>query len=150
MTKAELREIADKELHTYAHHLDSIEEKEGTLYQKYISNRPMDRQKLRAIIPEGLRDQVFYFSHIHPAAGHFGHRGTSTRAAQRFWWPGMGAELRRRVDRCQDCLAKVQKVNAKDSKHQPVQKLYIDLVGPLPVTPTGAYRYVLTLQDGFT
>ena len=93
MTKAELREIADKELRTYAHHLDSIEEKEGTLYQKYISNRPMDRQKLRAIIPEELRDQVFYFSHIHPAAGHFGHRGTSTRAAQRFLvaWHGSRA-----------------------------------------------------------
>ena len=113
MTKAELKEIPDKELRTYAHNLGSLVEKEGTLYQKYTPNRPMNRQKLRAVVPEELRDQVFYFSHVHPAAGHFGQKGTSTRAAERFWWPGMGAELRRRVDKCQDCLAKLRKDSCK-------------------------------------
>ena len=69
----------------------------------------------------------------------------------------MGAELRRRVDKCQGCVAKIRSVNAKDAKHDPVQnsnrpgeKLYIDLVGPLPVTPTRTYKYVMTIQDSFT
>ena len=157
MTKAELKEIQDKELRTYAHNLGSLVVEGETLYQKYTPNRPMDKQRLRAVVPEELRDQVFYFCHVHPASGHFGQTGTSTRAAMRFWWPGMGAELRRRVDKCQECLAKTRKVNAKDAKHEPVQnsnrpgeKLYIDLVGPLPVTPTGTYKYVMTMQDSFT
>ena len=69
----------------------------------------------------------------------------------------MGAELRRRVDKCQEFLAKFQKFNAKDSEHKPVQnsnrpgkKLFINLVGPLPLTQTGAYKYVMTMQDSFT
>ena len=157
ITKVDLKKIPDKELRTYAHNIESLVEEDGTLYQKYTPNRPMDKQRLRVVVPEELREQVFYYSHVHPAAGHFGHKGTSTRAAQRFWWPGMGAELRRRVDKCQDCLAKFQKINAKDAEHKPVQisnrpgeKLYVDLVGPLPIATTGPYKYVMTMQDSFT
>ena len=156
-TKRELKGIEDKELRTYGHQLESIEEIDGILYQKYMPNVPMARQRMRAIIPEELREQAFFYCHIHPASGHFGQIGTSQKAAQKFWWPGMGGDINRLVRNCQQCPAKLRKTDAKDCTHQPVQnstrpgqKLNIDLVGPLPVTGAGRYKYIMTLQDSFT
>jgi hypothetical protein len=82
LTKEDIKRCESKEMRTYAVNLASLEEVDGILYQKFTSNLPMEKQKLRAIIPEKLRDQVFYHAHLHPSSGHFGELGTSTRAAQ--------------------------------------------------------------------
>ena len=109
----------------------------------------MVRQRMRAIIPEELREQAFFFSHSHPASRNFVKIGTSNQVTQRFLWLGMNGDITRWVNKCQECLAKMRKTNAKDCKHQPVgkstrprQKLDIDLVGPLPVAGTGKYKYI--------
>ena len=142
-TKKELKEIEDKELRTYGQQLESIEKVDEILYQKYMPNVPMARQRFRAIVPEELREQAFFYCHSHPASGHFGQIGTSQRAAQKFWWPGMGGDINRLVRECQQCLAKMRKTDAKDCTHQPVQnstqpgqKLNIDLLGPIPLAGT--------------
>ena len=154
LTKEDLKKLEDKELRVYGEQLESIEEMDGILYHKYIPNIPMARQRMRAIIPEELREQAFHYIHTHPASGHFGKIGTSTRAAQKFWWPGMGADVNRLVSKCEQCLAKLRKTDAKDCTHQPVQnsvrpgqKLNIDLVGPLPIAGAGRSKYIMTLQD---
>ena len=157
LSKDDFKKLESKEARVYASHLSSLEEIDGILYQKYTPNIPMAKQIRRPIIPEELREQAFYYSHAHPASGHFGKIGTSTRAAQKFWWPGMGSDINRLVSRCEQCLAKLRKTNAKDCTHQPVQssmrpgqKLNIDLVGPLPIAGAGRYKYIMTLQDSFT
>ena len=144
-------------MRVYGEQLESIEEMDGILHQKYIPNIPMARQRMCDIIPEELREQAFHYIHSHPASGHFGKIGTSTRAAQKFWWPGMGADVNRLVSKCEQCLAKLRKTDAKDCTHQPVQnsvrpgqKLNIDLVGPLPIAGAGRFKYIMTLQDSFT
>ena len=43
MPKADLKEFADKELQTYTHHLDSLEERGVIIYKRYISNQELER-----------------------------------------------------------------------------------------------------------
>ena len=67
----------------------------------------------------------------------------------------MSQDLKRKVASCGDCLAKKAKVKVRDGPHNPQrtgypgQRVYVDLVGPLPVTHN-MERYVLTVEDGFT
>ena len=68
----------------------------------------MARQRMRAIILEELREHAFFFSHSYPS-GHFGKIGTSHQAAQRFWKPEMNGDINRWVNKCQECLAKIEK-----------------------------------------
>ena len=69
----------------------------------------------------------------------------------------MGTYIRQKVDPCEGCKAKIQITNARNRPHVPVsdctrpsEKLFVDLVGPLPVTSSGHYKYLMTAQDGFT
>ena len=78
-TKTELTKFEDRELKRYAEQLESIEEINGILYQKYIPNVPMAKQRMRSIIPEELREQAFFFSHSHPASGILEKLGHHTR-----------------------------------------------------------------------
>ena len=116
--------------------MESIEEMKGILEQKYIPNIPMARQRMCAIIPEELREQAFHYIHSHPASGHFGIIGTSTRAAKKFWWPSIGADVNRLVSKCEQCLAKLRKTDVKNCTHQPVQSVRPGLFiwwGPYPL-----------------
>ena len=44
-----------------------------------------------------MQNEVFYWSHEHPSAGHFGCNATNLRACQKFYWPGMNEFLKRKV-----------------------------------------------------
>ena len=69
----------------------------------------------------------------------------------------MGADVNRIVRKCEQCLAKLRKADAKDCTHQPVQnsvrpgqKINIYLDRPLPIAGAGRFKYIMTLQDSFT
>ena len=147
-----------EDYHTYHQHLGSLYIDEGgVLMMKHRGGKPVDEQPDRIAIPnrEDLHHQVFYWSHSHPSAGHFGSHATTMRASLKFYWPGMISYLRRRVKTCDACLAKQQKVDNHQTEHQPKRHgypgeiLYVDLVGPLPESRKGD-KYVLTMQDGFS
>ena len=42
LTKEDLKKLEDKELRVYGEQLETIEEIDGILYQKYIPNIPID------------------------------------------------------------------------------------------------------------
>jgi dUTPase len=129
----------------------------GVLLHRYLGGQPLADQQDRICVPdsEDLREEVYRWSHCHPSAGHFGGRASALRASKKFFWPGLVAWIKRRVQECEACLAKIQTVNLKDTVHQPRRQsapsevLYVDLVGPLPVTAQGV-KYALTMQDGFS
>ena len=66
----------------------------------------------------------------------------------------MNSDLRRKAEECSDCLAKRAKCKIRDSTHEPQksgypgEKIYIDLVRPLPET-RNIQRYTLKIEDGF-
>ena len=114
-----------------------------------------DKKTYRLVMPKSVKDAVFYWSHQSETAGHFGQTATVQRANNKFFYPGMSTDLKQRVSSCGDCLAKRKKVNLKDGVHHPQQsgypgqRIYVDLVGPLPETKN-VERFVLTVEDGFT
>ena len=68
-------------------------------------------------------------------------------------WPPLGDY--QEVANCDVCLAKEKELNTHDGQHRaaaghgyPGQTLFVDLVGPMNVTPDGS-RYALTMQDAF-
>ena len=96
-----------------------------------------EEQQDRIVIPdqENIRQKVFYWSHAHISVGHFGRNATMLRASLKFFWPGMCAYLKHRIEQCNRCLAKIQTVNLKQTEHRPHKHgypgevLYVDLVG---------------------
>ena len=154
-SKEEIRGLPH-DAHVYHQHLAVLDVDEGDLL--VMKKTPgFNKEVQRILIPNQakIRDEVYKFSHVHPSAGHFGTQATSARAALKFYWPGMNAELKRKVRNCDTCLAKIQQVNLKGGEHKPRKHgfpgevLYIDLVGPMPETDKGD-RYIATMQDGFS
>ena len=153
-TRQELRGQGE-ELHAYAQQAGAIYEEDGTLYLKYTPNRTMGQQRRRLLVPEALRERVFFWTHKHPSCGHFGKEATVLRATPRFYWPGMKRDLQRQVGQCPECLTKIRQCNQRDAQHKPQrsgfpgERLSVDLVGPLPETING-YKYIMTVEDLFT
>ena len=154
-TKEETRGLPH-DAHVYRQHLEVLDVDEGDLLVMKCTVG-LQQGAHRILVPNQakIREEVYKFSHVHPSAGHFGVQATSARAALKFYWPGMNAELKRRVKNCDTCLAKIQQVDLKSGQHKPRKHgfpgevLYIDLVGPLPETEKGD-RYIATMQDGFS
>ena len=96
-----------------------------------------EEQEEQIVIPdqEGIKQKVFYWSHAHISAGHFGKNATALRASLKFFWPRMNTYLKHQVEQCNGCVVKAQTVNLRETEHRPHQHrypgevLYVDLVG---------------------
>ena len=128
---------------------------DGLMVFPFKLNRPPEGQIERILVPESMKDRVFYHTHHHRSAGHFGVQATIARAQRRFYWPGHTAELRKAVLTCDSCVRKIQKTSPRSHGHQPLrtgfpfQVMSIDLVGPLTETNKG-HKYILTCQDTYS
>jgi hypothetical protein len=143
-------------IHRYRQLFDCLKQAaDGVWFFPFRLNSPAHEKAERLLIPESLQEAVFDQLHKHGTAGHFGGTATVARGNQRFFWPGMGSDLRKAVATCGDCMAKHQKTNAREGTHHPrragfpFQRLFIDLVGPLPETSRG-HRYIMTVEDHYT
>ena len=154
--KPDKKEIKGEEEDVRIYHqlFESLEIQQDILYYKTTLNSTQQEVR-RLVLPSDYSNTVFKWAHSHITAGHFGINATVQRAKARFFYPGMGADLKRLVGACKPCLAKIQKVNLKSGVHVPRRSGYplecisVDVVGPLPVT-LSQKRYVLTVQDVFT
>ena len=131
--------------------------------------------KVRLLIPAILRNEVFKAFHAHSISGHWNATTAITRARNYFLYPRMATDLTAIYLVCQDCLAKKKNLNLKNSTHNParaaypMQRLYIDLYGPLPeiprednkiTEPTSKQakksknavdlKYILSIEDGWS
>ncbi|XP_051509646.1 uncharacterized protein LOC127415117 [Myxocyprinus asiaticus] len=95
---------------------------------------------------------VFQAAHYNPMAGHLGERKTLNRLIARFYWPGIGGDVRRWCAACREC----QLVNPPATPKAPLrplplievpfERIGMDLVGPLERSARG-HRFVLVLVD---
>lgn len=145
----------DEDLKSYLQIYEALSLEKDVLIYRIQLNQITGEEAKRIVVPRSYAQTVFYWSHSHETAGHFGINATALRAKRRFYYPGMMTDMKRMVMQCKACLAKITKVNVKRGVHvparngYPLETVYIDLVGPLPVTPD-QYRYILTIEDGFT
>ena len=88
-------------------------------------------------------------------SGHLGKKKTKEKLSQRFFWFEMREDINLWIQQCEICGA--IEPPAKSSRAPlgcmptgaPWDRLSTDILGPLPVTPTGN-RYILTVTDYFT
>ena len=95
-------------------------------------------QEPRVVIPMGLQSKLIYEAH----KGHTGIMETLNKLRLRGYFPGMSDQVTLIVSNCVQCLQKSNQVPPSKGKptHRellsyPMQRVYIDTVGPL--TPVG-------------
>ena len=137
----------------YARNFESL-----TLAQDGVMVMKVDTlfgSKTQIVIPVVLQEPVFHMSLHHRSAGHFGVTTTIARMHRDWWYPGLNTRVATRVGTCHRCLAKIMREKVRAGIHvpqkngYPMQSMYIDLVGPLPISGKGN-RYILSVEDGFS
>ena len=126
----------------------------GVLYREWyeIKGGP---PRLQLVLPEIWREEVMALLHNNICAGHLGIHRTIARLRARFYWVGYKEDIVNKCNRCHVCQAR--KMPTLPSKAPlkpyivgiPMERIQIDLVGPLPETKLGN-KYVLTITDCFT
>ncbi len=106
------------------------------------------------VVPVDYRKQVMKIAHEAILGGHQGSKKTLDRISCNFYWPGIGADIRRYCQSCDICQrtipkGKVTKAPLGDMPiiDTPFERVAVDIVGPIkPMTDRG-HRYILVLID---
>ncbi|XP_063369336.1 retrovirus-related Pol polyprotein from transposon 412 [Cydia amplana] len=106
---------------------------------------------LRPYVPEEHRRAAFNAVHN---ISHPGIKTSRKLVAQRYFWPGLNADVGKWAKVCVHCQrAKIQRHTTSPISSFPpttrFEHIHIDLVGPLPTTASG-HRYLLTMIDRST
>lgn len=87
--------------------------------------------------------------------GHFGVAKTYGRIRNQFYWKGMKRYITNYIAKCGKCQrnkagrATRMKLCNTDLSDRPFDKIYIDIVGPLPMSASGN-KYILSMIDDLT
>ena len=110
----------------------------------------------RMFCPPSLQDEVFRGLHDSAFGAHMGVAKTLARIRSQYWWPGMEAYVKFRVDSCQVCCERKRSHSrAQWGLLKPVEVADIfhtvaaDFLGPLPKTKSGN-RYILVFMEYLT
>lgn len=106
------------------------------------------------IVPvESERQELINEYHASALGGHKGMAKTYQRIREKYYWPGMRAEVQNYINQCRNCQQKKlvrkkvrQPMVLTDTPGAAFDKISMDIMGPLPVTRTGN-SYILTIQD---
>ena len=104
------------------------------------------------VCPKEMRGDLIWSTH---SLSHSGIMRTLRRLRLSWYWPGMTSDIRRSIKTCEICqAAKYGGLrNRLPQGHlwvgRPWQKVAVDLVGPLPLTPQNN-KWILVYTDHFT
>jgi len=127
----------------------------GKLFRHVLHSSDFREVQWKECVPKTERNAIMSRIHDHPTAGHLGIAKTIARAAERYYWPRMFADIARYVRTCANCLAhKASQERPAGLLHAtpvkaPWEQVAIDLVGPLPRSTDG-HSWLLVMQDRFT
>ncbi|KAJ8033437.1 hypothetical protein HOLleu_23675 [Holothuria leucospilota] len=149
--RPEAEEIAreNKELKNYWAQWERLEIRDGVLCRRWESH---DGREIswQLVVPRGLRTKILELLHDNPTVGHMGIKRTVQRVQKRFYWHGW----RRQVEWwCKACIVcqerRTPKTKGKASMKvervgAPLERIAIDILGPLPVTDRGN-KYIMVV-----
>ena len=126
--------------------------KEGLLYRRWES--PGRGERFQLIAPSAIQSEIFRQLHTVRQGGHFGLRHTVAVVRDRFFWPGVRADVERCCRECEVCQQSKSRPKRRGLLQQePVggrfERVAIDIMGELPLMENGN-RYMLVLSDYFT
>jgi hypothetical protein len=108
------------------------------------------------VLTEERKQKIIEEMHNCPIGGHQGTQRTIERIKLYLSWPRLDQDVIQYIMECKTCqLNKETHQNIKlpltitDTKTIPWEKMYLDIVGPLPITETGM-KYVLRCQDNLS
>ena len=108
------------------------------------------------ILPPELRPRIIAEYHESLIGGHKGVTKTYRRIRKRYTWPNLREEITEHIRRCRSCpQRKIVRAQTRepmlitDTPLDTFDKVSIDTVGKLPVTPDGNC-HVLTIQDNLS
>lgn len=131
---------------------DIINEMIFYLFEDALKFIIVDSEKIKPHTKEEI-SKIIKENHSTSISGHPGFSKTYKRIKESFKWQSMKKDIRNFIKTCQKCQE--NKVNRHPIKapmqitstsKQPFEKLFLDIVGPLPLTEFGN-RFILTLQD---
>ena len=129
-----------------------LELREGVLYLR--SAEGTSTSKSRMVLPQVLVKEALTRVHDGPAGAHLGRMKTLRKMKARFWRPGLTKAVHQYCSSCLTCAKCKSRPKPKAPLHpipsgNPMQRIHIDIVGPLPRSRRGN-RYILTVQCSFT
>ena len=105
--------------------------------------------------PANQREEIIREFYESVVGGHKGASKTYWKVRSNYFWEYMKSDVQRIVKSCKNCQRNKlvrqrtrQSMLITDTPKQPFEKIQIDMVGPLPVTPKGN-AHILTIQCGF-
>ncbi|XP_068245278.1 uncharacterized protein [Palaemon carinicauda] len=123
----------------------------GLLFRIY-SDRGIEHKQL--VLPFKLREGVMSMAHEGILGGHLGAEKTLGRIRQEFYWPGIGAAVKRFCQSCDICQktypkGKVGKVPLGEVPliDTPFKRVAVDLIGPILPRSSSGNKYILTMVD---
>ena len=117
--------------------------------------RMHDNENLRFVLPDNLRSEVFQQLHSTRIAGHLGRDRTISSIKKRFYWPNFTSDIKRWVNSCEMCSRRKPGPGCgksqlqQDISYQPLDRIALDILGPLPPTSDGNI-YVVVISDYYT
>ncbi|KAK3102810.1 hypothetical protein FSP39_014067 [Pinctada imbricata] len=110
---------------------------------------------MQALIPKSERRFVLESSHDSKTSGHLGIRKTHDKISQRFYWPGLKADVKDYIRGCEICAKR--KGPPKDKRAPmkvveagfPMERIALDILGELPKTDSGN-KYIVVISDYYT
>jgi Integrase zinc binding domain/Integrase core domain len=126
--------------------------------QKGLVYENPDNRTVRVCVPETMFQKIFHWSHQHRTAGHFGMTATQKRIREKYFMPNLTVRVTTAIANCVECIKKRNYVNKNQHLYHrsleanPFEKIYVDIVGPLPESEWNGVKmkYVVTMMDGFT
>lgn len=98
------------------------------------------------------KKEILFIYHDSKIGGHQGINKTYQKIKRRYKWPKMKKEIEKYIKTCNICQlnksgksTKMKMVLVKPANF-PFEKIYLDIVGPLPMTEDGN-KYILTIMD---
>ena len=122
------------------------------MYRRYQSDKVTF---LQLLVPDTKTYEVFIQAHSARTGGHLGRTKTFKKIQRSFYWIGYRNQIGSWVKQCTSCAKRkspAPKFRAELRPFQvgvPLQKVGIDIFGPLPRSKRGN-RYILVVTDYFT
>ena len=109
------------------------------------------------IFPEkSEQEKLIREAHESTVGGHKGVSKTYWRIRKDYFWNNLKNDVQKYVKYCRKCqenkLVRIknrQPMQITDTPAQPFERVQMDIIGPLPVSPRGN-KYILTIQDNFS
>ena len=133
----------------------SVHLQDGVLVRELKVDTPHPHTRFQVVAPHGIRRQIFEALHASPQACHLGGTRTYNQITRHFYWPGCSSAIRRWCLECIPCArakpgtGKGRAPLHQDSVSAPMERVAIDILGPLPETEDGN-EYILVACDYFT